>query len=658
MKWIGYLRLRFAFRTPVVPQLSAFDCGAAALGTILEYNDISASYVDVLDKAGTSRDGTSTSGLLRAAKTFGLAARIRHYTAAQALTASMPSIVFWGGSHFVVLEGATNDRVAINDPQSGRRVISKERFFDRYTGRLIEFDHPNKRRSVFRRATASQSRLPRTVSSFCVFSITCLALAWIGLRQPEYDPLALANSGLFVLFLGVMALIASWVLFSTDTNPVSQTTKYLPWKTRQIWPQPLFSKKGEGPVFDAPIAWILSLIALPVGSTVFGPGSGFVTLGAALLLVALLSAFLGLFERQRRLAQKAIASTGTHRLRAQFAELCLHPDQLRLLLRDSAFASTFMDWQRRRDRETQSLSRYDVFKTGCVGIAGATVILAAVVSESGVAPWLVLSGFLLLSVSVFLFAGRSAQIDPTRIHAIRRAIESCPVTGNARAMTGLDASRFSELHLKDVTFGFDPDAAPILSNLSLTLKDRDIVAVAGPAACGKTSLGRLAAGHFPPQSGIIKFGPPDAESARICFLSEVPPLTKSIDDIPEDLVSELRLTKLVETDRKRKSNRGKPMIRFSQGERQRLSIALEIASKPSLLILDDALTCVDEEDLSCIIQAVRSRGITCLILSNHWPLLRLCDRIELLEHKRLTPLGAPEDFETYRDLLTNQVGIS
>lgn len=656
MNWVRNLYASYRFKTPIVPQLSAFDCGVAVLGTILKYNAIHANYMDLLDKAGTSRDGTSTSGLIRAARAFALEARIRQCTAAQALAASMPSIVFWGGSHFVVLEGTTKDRVAINDPQSGRRVISKEQFLDRYAGRLIEFDHPKQQRSALRAAKAAQGRLLRLASCFIVVLLTGLALAWIGLRQAEHVSLApMKNAGL-VLFLGVMALIAIGVLFPLDTNLASQTTKYLPWNIRQIWPQPVFLKTKGNLGFNAPIASSLCLFTFPGGLTAIVSGTGFMTLWSIPLLLALFLAFVGLDRRQKWLGQNAIASTGAQRLRAQFAELCLYPDQLKLHLRDSTFASTFLDWQRRRYQETRSLTRCDVLKTGCVGIIGATAILAAVVLMPDVAAWLVLTGILLSIFSVFMFAVRSGQIDPTRQHAISRVIGAYSGTKSVQAKSEVNAPKFSKLQIQDVTFSFDPDAAPVLLNLSLTLKSGDIVAVSGAAACGKTSLGRLAAGHYGPQRGTIQWYLPDADTARICYLTEVPLLTEVIYNLPDDLISELELMKLVGTNRRRKYNKHNPSIRFSQGERQRLSIALGLASKPNLLVLDDALTCVDEDDLSCIIRAVRSRGIICLILSNRWPLLRLCDRIELLDQKQLTCLVSPEGFEAYRELLTRYNG--
>ncbi|RAO47660.1 Energy-coupling factor transporter ATP-binding p rotein EcfA1 [Micromonospora noduli] len=59
------------------------------------------------------------------------------------------------------------------------------------------------------------------------------------------------------------------------------------------------------------------------------------------------------------------------------------------------------------------------------------------------------------------------------------------------------------VEIRDLTFGYGPRARPVLQNFSLTLADRDHLAVVGPSGAGKSTLAALMAGLVPPQAGAV-----------------------------------------------------------------------------------------------------------------------------------------------------------
>ncbi len=110
-------------RTPTVLQMEAAECGAAALGIILEYHG---RYVplDVLrDECGVSRDGSNAFYVKEAAQSHGLEVDGHPHRprAACGRTTAVHRLLA-DGTTFLVVEGFGRGKVYLNDPASGRRT--------------------------------------------------------------------------------------------------------------------------------------------------------------------------------------------------------------------------------------------------------------------------------------------------------------------------------------------------------------------------------------------------------------------------------------------------------------------------------------------------------------------------------------------------------
>jgi ABC-2 type transport system ATP-binding protein len=86
--------------------------------------------------------------------------------------------------------------------------------------------------------------------------------------------------------------------------------------------------------------------------------------------------------------------------------------------------------------------------------------------------------------------------------------------------------------------------------------------------------------------------------------------------------------------------------KLSGGQRQRLSIVLALIGRPEIAILDELTTGLDPEarrDTWRLIEGVRDRGVT-IVLVTHLTeeAERLCDRVALIDHGRVTAIGRPD----------------
>ena len=126
-------------RTPTVLQMEAAECGAAALGMILEYHG---RYVplDILrSDCGVSRDGSNAFYIKEAAKQYGLDAKVFRKPAEGLINRQPPFMVLWQWNHFLVVEGFGRGKVFLNDPACGRRTVSSEEFARDYSGIAFTF---------------------------------------------------------------------------------------------------------------------------------------------------------------------------------------------------------------------------------------------------------------------------------------------------------------------------------------------------------------------------------------------------------------------------------------------------------------------------------------------------------------------------------------
>ena len=126
-------------RVPYLQQLTTVECGAACLAMILCYFGRQTTVAEARDACVVGRDGLRAATIAQAARRFGLVVRAFSADLPSLSAVSLPAIIHWELSHFVVLERWNTRGALIVDPAEGRRLISINDFSVRFTGVVLTF---------------------------------------------------------------------------------------------------------------------------------------------------------------------------------------------------------------------------------------------------------------------------------------------------------------------------------------------------------------------------------------------------------------------------------------------------------------------------------------------------------------------------------------
>ena len=230
--------------------------------------------------------------------------------------------------------------------------------------------------------------------------------------------------------------------------------------------------------------------------------------------------------------------------------------------------------------------------------------------------------------------------------------------------------------MKDITFGYSKLAEPLIEKFNLTVKPGNRIAFVGTSGCGKSTLAKLISGLYKPWSGQIEFdGKLQGNVSREILTGSIAVVDqdiilfedtiannikmwdKSIEDF--EMILAARDAQLHTDIMLREGGYNSKVLEggknFSGGQRQRLEIARVLAQDPTIVILDEATSALDAKTEYEVINAIKDRGITCIIIAHRLSTIRDCDEIIVMDKGKVMERGKHEDLYAAGGLYTQLI---
>lgn len=696
-------------KTPTILQMEAVECGAAALAILMGYYGKIVTLTELREACGVSRDGSKASNMVKAARTYGFTAKGFKKEPADLRLLKLPLIVFWNFNHFLVVEGFKKGRVFLNDPASGPRTVTEDEFDQSFTGVVLiiepgpDFKPSGETQSTF---SALKSRISFSEPALAYLILAGLALVIPGLVLPVFSKIfvddylignmdswlkpLLIGMSLTMLVRGALTWLQSYYLTRFHTKlSLSTSSKFL-WHVLRL-PVLFYNQRSAGEISSrvalnnkvaSIIAGDLASTVLSVVMVVFYAALMF-TYDATLTIVGICIAMLNVFymrliSRKRSDSSQKLANDGGKLMGTSMNGLQMM-ETLKASGMESDFFTKWSGHQAKVMNGEQEMGSVGVMLTAVPTLLTALNTIL-ILSLGGMR---VMDGHLTMGMLVAFQSLMASFIGPVN-HLVSMSAKVQEMQGDLNRLDDVlkypcdsqiqvthesgDESSGEQLlqghiEFRNVTFGYDKLAPPLIENFNLILRPGERVALVGKSGCGKSTISKLVIGLYEPWSGEILFdGKPRANISRRTLVNSMAMVSQEVylfegsirDNLTmwDSTIAEKQFILASKdacihdaiTDRQggyeAKVQEGGG--NFSGGQKQRIEIARALTINPSILVLDEATSALDPITEMQVDDNLRRRGCTCLIVAHRLSTIRDCDEIIVLDKGKVVQRGTHE----------------
>jgi len=535
-------------KTPTVLQMEALECGAASLGIVLAFYKKYVSLEKLRVDCGVSRNGSKASNLAKAARNHGLEVKAFKKEPEQLKDLPVPMIVFWNFYHFLVVEGFGKNKVYLNDPASGPRVVDDKTFNDSFTGVVLTF----KPGPEFQPGGEKPKFLPILLNwlkgykkSLLFLFLVGLVLIIPGLAIPVFskifvDQILIKQSGSWIiplltgialttLFRALLSWLQQYSLIRLEMSlSLKNSSKFL-WHVLHL-PMSFHTQRSAGDItmrinINDQVATLLSG---PLGNTLLNLFT--IVFYAALMfyysiplaLIAIGISLLNLFAL-RYISRKRVDSNqkllqDTSRLVGFSSSGLQMIESLKAIAAESDFFSRWAGYQskllniqQKTNRLTQTLQVIPIFLTALstmiVLLIGSGYIIDGAMTVGTFVAFQSLMVSFTMPITSLVGFGSALQDVEGGLKRIEDVYNYPISTTDFQAGTSKSAVKTTKLNgyieLKNISFGYSPLEPPLITDFSLSLKPGYRVAIVGRSGCGKTTIANLVSGLYKPWKGEI-----------------------------------------------------------------------------------------------------------------------------------------------------------
>ncbi len=242
----------------------------------------------------------------------------------------------------------------------------------------------------------------------------------------------------------------------------------------------------------------------------------------------------------------------------------------------------------------------------------------------------------------------------------------------------MTAKLSGEIELRNIAFGYSILEKPLVEGFCFHLNSGSSIAFVGASGCGKSTVSKIVSGLYLPWKGqVLMDGLPCRKIPKEIMASSVSTVSQSItlfsgtirdnltmwnrNILEEDIIKAAKDACIHDTITAKPgaydfilSEGG---TNLSGGQRQRLEIARALVTNPSILIMDEATSALDPIVEKQIIDNIKRRGCTCVIVAHRLSAIRDCDEIIVMEQGKIVQRGTHESLTAmeghYQRLIQN-----
>lgn len=696
-------------KVPLILQNEITECGAASLAMVLSFYGRSVPIERLRIECGVSRDGVTAKNIKKAADGNGLKTKAFRMGKEKVKKIVFPAIIHWNMQHFVVLCGFNKKGAVIADPALGYVNVSEDEFAKAFTGIVLTFEKTENFVETENNSNDLKSgfiykNFKEFIPLFIYTSLMLAVISAVNFIIPFFDSVYIdkilasynyENISVLILFIIVSGItITAAILLNTrlilkisvaaekkiNKNFMTKILKY---------PIEFFSQRNPGELTNrqsgnmqitnilcksaVPIPLeILMVIVYIVFFFVFDIHIGFISIFAVFLNIiafynssSKLKNDMVLYQRDSGVFQGSITSS-IDMIETVKACGCENGIFSKLTGLSASLSNT-----------KNNMNKTNIYSSVLFSVINNIIYSLIIV----IGIWKVLSGEFTAGVLIAVSGMMTAFMVP-----IGNAVNSAEELYNLKGLTVRtnDAMNYQytqtflpdneeqkaeikgDIYVDNVSFSYNVYDEAFINNFSLKLEAGKSIALTGGSGSGKSTVSKIISGLFIQREGEIYYsGSAKNKFKEDYFYSKIAVVDQKISLFEGTIYDNITMWdnnisyEMVVKAAKDACIHNEIIVRkngyfdnvfsngknFSGGQCQRIEIARALAKNPEILILDEATSALDAKTEAMIMENIKKRNITLIIVAHRLSTIRDCEEIIVMDNGKIAERG------THKELL-------